>query len=381
MDVVARRYDGGWRDSFVLACGASPATSTPLQLAQEFTETEVAVRQVSDVYSMWHTNRAFVHRDWTTVDTLRDNLIRYRPIVLHISSHAAEFEILLAKASATSQHQSLSLHQLRNIVTVLRNDIVPYPEVIVLNCCCTQAVAEALANVRSPTSPNHGPFVIGTRRIVHDERAVAFTREFYRSLASGSSLGEAFELAQATSDDGVYFLQSGGRGINDLETAKNYHIPPKDSTIFPFPNWYRRERNCYALLVRGARRPLTFATYHFIGESSGHSVAAAGMEFTLADLPPVGAEQIAGFGTEADAFLQQAPRRGVSGKSMNARYFLNHLRAITGERRGPCLFAHFQGKVYYEHMGAWREYASASNFDCRTRDPDPVRWRDVLPFE
>ena len=42
------------RDSFVLACWVSPATSTALQLAQEFAQTEKAGREVTHPDSMWH---------------------------------------------------------------------------------------------------------------------------------------------------------------------------------------------------------------------------------------------------------------------------------------------------------------------------------------
>jgi hypothetical protein len=46
-----------------------------------------------------HRRRALILHTWSTVESLRTDLVEYRPLVLHISSHASEYEIILAEVS------------------------------------------------------------------------------------------------------------------------------------------------------------------------------------------------------------------------------------------------------------------------------------------
>lgn len=288
----------------------------------------------------------------------------------------------LTQNSAEDQHRSLKLRDFKNLITLLRKDTIPYPEVIVLNCCYTEAIAEELADIRTDTSPKHGPFVIGTKLELGDKRAVSFSKEFYVMLACGKSLGEAFAFAQDDSVDGVYFLSSGGRGTNDIEViddidvAKEYYLPSQNYMIIPIPPWCGWERKQYVQLVKGACRPLRFATFKFKCGSMHETVTVAGMEYELDQLPSVGAEQITHFWGEADQLLGQTPRPSVPDADDNARYFVNHLRAIKGTKPGPCLFACYGGTVYYEKEGGWIRYTKTDNFNFHCKDP--VKWTEAL---
>ncbi|ADV25441.1 Hypothetical Protein CGB_M0100C [Cryptococcus gattii WM276] len=285
----------------------------------------------------------------------------------------------LTQNSAEDQHRSLKLKDFRNLITLLRDDTIPYPEVIVLNCCYTEAIAKELADIKTNASPKHGPFVIGTKFELRDKRAVSFSKEFYKMLACGKSLGKAFEFAQDDLVDGVYFLSSGGRGTNDIEVAKEYYLPPHNYIIIPIPPWKGWEREQYVRLVKGASQPLRFATFKFTGGSMNETVKVAGMEYKLDQLPSVEAEQIFRFGGEADQLLGQTPRPSVPDADNDARYFVNHLRAIKGTQRGPCLFACQHGKIYYEKEGRWIKYLKADNFVFRHNDP--VKWGEESESE
>lgn len=281
----------------------------------------------------------------------------------------------LTQRAPENQHMALKLKDFKNLITLLRNDTIPYPEVIVLNCCYTEAIAKELADIRTATSPGHGPFVIGTKLELGDQSAVNFSKQFYQWLASGKSLGQAFEFAQDDSVDGVYFLSSGGRATNDiddLEVAKEYYLPPQNYMIIPIPPSCGWERKQYEKLVKGACRPLRFATFQCIGGGMHETVTVAGMEYKLDQLPSVGKEEISGFGGEADQLLGQKPRPRVPGADKDTQYFVNHLRAIKGIVRGPCLFACSHGDVYYEENGSWIKYLKTDNFTCRQNDP--VKW-------
>lgn len=289
----------------------------------------------------------------------------------------------LTQNSAEDQHRSLKLKDFKNLITLLRKDTIPYPEVIVLNCCYTEAIAKELADIRTDTSPNYGPFVIGTKLELGDKRAVSFSKEFYVMLACGKSLGEAFAFAQDDSVDGVYFLSSAGRGTNndievidDIDVAKEYYLPSQNYMIIPIPPWCGWERKQYVQLVKGACRPLRFATFKFKCGSMHETVTVAGMEYGLDQLPNVGAEQITHFWGEADQLLGQTPRPCVPGADKDARYFVNHLRAIKGTKRGPCLFACHHSIVYYEEKGEWIKYLNVDNFVFRHNDP--VKWTEAL---
>ncbi|KIR50743.1 hypothetical protein I315_06785 [Cryptococcus gattii Ru294] len=288
----------------------------------------------------------------------------------------------LTQDSPDSQHQPLKLEEFKSLISFLRNDTIPYPEVIVLNCCYTGAIARALADIRTNASPNHGPFVIGTKLELGDKKARSFSKDFYKMLTWGKSLGEAFEFARDKSVNEVYFLSSGGRGTNgievidDLEVAKEYYLPPHNYMIIPIPPRYGWERKQYVQLVKGARQPLRFATFKFTGGNMNETVTGAGMEYKLDQLPSVGAEQITHFSGEADQLLGQAPRPRVPGAEDNALYFVNHLRAIKGTRRGPCLFACYHGIVYYEKEGRWIKYLKADNIVFYLKDP--VKWGEEL---
>lgn len=285
----------------------------------------------------------------------------------------------LRQEPAEDQHRSLKLQEFKNLITFLRKDTIPYPEVIVLNCCYTEAIAKELAGIRTDTSPKHGPFVIGTKLELRDERALSFSKNFYQMLAYGKSLGEAFDFVQDDSVNSVYCLSSGGRGTNDLEVAKKYYLPPQNYMIIPIPPWYGTQRNQYVQLAKGARQPLRFATFKFKCRSMNENVIVAGMEYKLDQLPGVGAECIFHFGGEADQLLGQMPRPSVPDADKAARYFVNHLRAIKGTLRGPCLFACYEGSVYYEEEGRWIKYPETDNFSFHHKDP--VKWREELQSE
>jgi len=264
------------------------------------------------------------------------------------------------------------------VLKVLRGSTIPYPEVVVLNGCFTEDIAKELADIRTGSSPDHGPFVIGTTMKVYDYRAVNFTKVFYRTLAVGQSLGTAFELARASADHQAYFLHSGGRGPSDFEAANKYFVPPDDYMIIPIPTRYGSVPRRYELLVTGARFPLTFARFRFTGENSREPIVAMGMEFNLDQLPLVGAEDIS---AEANHFLAQEPRHGVPNAVNKARYFVNHLRAITSIRRGACIFACYGAAVYYEQKGEWIKYSSAGHLVADLRR-DPVEWgRELKELE
>jgi hypothetical protein len=57
---------------------------------------------------------------------------------------------------------------------------------VILNACFTEPQAEAIAE--------HIDFVIGTRREIGDDTAIAFSLGFYQALGAGRSIEDAFNL-------------------------------------------------------------------------------------------------------------------------------------------------------------------------------------------
>ena len=63
------------------------------------------------------------------------------------------------------------------------------PRVVVLNACFTPAQAKAIVE--------HVAYVIGTRRDIGDDTAMAFSVGFYQALGAGRTIEEAFQLGCA----------------------------------------------------------------------------------------------------------------------------------------------------------------------------------------
>jgi hypothetical protein len=115
-------------------------------------------------------------------DDLIQALNETRPQVVHFSGHGRADGLVLV--GDDGRPRSVSVDALVHLFGVFGGDV----RVVVLSACHSYAQAEAI--VRSVGC------VIGTRGPLQDEAAVAFDASFYRAIAFGRPVGEAFEQAK-----------------------------------------------------------------------------------------------------------------------------------------------------------------------------------------
>lgn len=116
-------------------------------------------------------------------DDLIQALNEIRPQVVHFSGHGRRNGLVLASADGTRAHTA-DAAALKQLFEVFRGDI----RVVFLNACLSLPQAEAIADVVG--------CAIGTRGTISDTAAVTFGASFYRAIAFGKSVQEAYEQAR-----------------------------------------------------------------------------------------------------------------------------------------------------------------------------------------
>jgi hypothetical protein len=162
----------------ILFLGASPTDVHPLRLGEEVREIEAEIQAASmrdsfELESQWAVRPA----------DLMKALLHFQPHIVHFSGHGSKNEeiILEDKDGGSSP---VDKQTLIGLFKVLKDNI----RIVVLNSCYSQPQAEALSEVID--------YTVGTSQAVKDKSAVAFAAAFYRALAYGRSVHEAFELAK-----------------------------------------------------------------------------------------------------------------------------------------------------------------------------------------
>lgn len=107
-----------------------------------------------------------------------------QPNIVHFSGHGEGdggilFEDVQGRAKPVSAEALASVFRM----------FTHYVKVVVLNACFSEPQAEAIAA--------HVDYVIGTREAIGDDVAIAFSIGFYRALAAGRSVADAFQLGCA----------------------------------------------------------------------------------------------------------------------------------------------------------------------------------------
>lgn len=160
----------------VLFLAANPVDSTRLRLDVEIREIDQAL-QKSKYRDYFELN----HHHAVRVTDLQEYLLRHEPDIIHFSGHGAESsELVFENVSGLSQ--VVPVRALKNLFRTLKGSI----RCVVLNACYSKYQAEAIAN--------HIDCVIGMSNSIGDESAISFSTAFYRALAFGKNMKEAFDL-------------------------------------------------------------------------------------------------------------------------------------------------------------------------------------------
>jgi hypothetical protein len=115
-------------------------------------------------------------------DDLLQGLNETLPRVVHFSGHGTSEGLVLVGMDGRARHASAAA--LEELFRIFRGDI----RVVVLNACLSLPQAQAIAAVVG--------CAIGTRKEISDQAAITFGAAFYRALAFGHSVQNAFKQAR-----------------------------------------------------------------------------------------------------------------------------------------------------------------------------------------
>ena len=115
----------------------------------------------------------------------RDDLIKYlnkyKPHIVHFSGHGTETTGEIILEDNTGAPETVSTEEMRALFKTLKGNI----RLVVLNACYSKKQAEAIVE--------NIDCAVGMSSEIKDSSAIEFVSSFYRALAFGVSVWEAFE--------------------------------------------------------------------------------------------------------------------------------------------------------------------------------------------
>lgn len=175
-----------------------------VRLEEELSEIDekIQVATFKDAFS-------FISRSSVKVSDLRPLLLRYRPHIIHFSGHGQPSGEITVEDEA-GEIRPLGVDELTGILRAIKDKI----RLVVFNVCHSEINAEAASAVFD--------YALGMKGEIDDESAIVFPGSFYRTLAFGRSVKEAFEAAKedlrvkglAGADVPVLMI---GEGVNESE--------------------------------------------------------------------------------------------------------------------------------------------------------------------
>lgn len=161
----------------VLFLAANPVDQPSLALEQESQRLHQVFREYPS------SGLALMKQHATSVKELQKLLLENRPTIVHFSGHGNEnSEILLENDNG--QSQTVPFGALNQLFSLVQNDV----NCVILNACYSAPQAQAIAM--------YIKCVIGISNVICDSSAVSFAESFYRAIALGRSVKDAFELGR-----------------------------------------------------------------------------------------------------------------------------------------------------------------------------------------
>jgi hypothetical protein len=159
----------------ILFVAANPKATARLMLDEEIREIE------NKLLAADYRDRVELKSAWAArPDDLLQAFNRYRPHIVHFSGHGSpDGQIVLTDNNG--REKPVSTQSLQALFTTLKDNI----RVVMLNACYSRAQAQAIASVID--------CAIGMSDSIVDRAAIAFAASFYRAIAFGRSVQEAFE--------------------------------------------------------------------------------------------------------------------------------------------------------------------------------------------
>ena len=193
----------------ILVLSANPEDTGLLRLGEE---TREIVEKIEDGS---HREAFEVIHHWAPkLNDLQRLLLRHQPHIVHFSGHRSlAKEVILEDDSDKSKR--VSNDALAALFGVLKDNV----HLIFFDACFSKAQAEALSE--------NIDYIVGTHNIVGDRAAIAFAATFYRALAVGRSVREAFELGKSE------LMLMGITGEEKTEFFVREGADPDEPFLFP----------------------------------------------------------------------------------------------------------------------------------------------------
>jgi hypothetical protein len=119
------------------------------------------------------------------LDNLHQDIIRFRPQIIHFAGHAGDEGLCFR-----DKNQQIKLVMATKLAGILEMAAEDGLRVVVLNACSTSSQCDGIASkVES---------VIAMRGLVGDDEAISFSRSFYYALGMGKPVANAFNSALAS---------------------------------------------------------------------------------------------------------------------------------------------------------------------------------------
>ncbi len=190
----------------ILFLAANPAGTGSLQLDEEHRAISLKIRQ-----SEYRDNLELTSVWAVRPDDLLHALNEHRPDIVHFSGHGSSTGELIC-VDNTGKAKPISTKALKSLFEVLKDNI----RLVVLNACYSRHQAQTIKDVVG--------CVIGMNSAIGDQAAILFASSFYRAIAYGRSIKEAFQ-------QGIVSLQL--EDIPEEHTPELAHSPQADpSSIF-----------------------------------------------------------------------------------------------------------------------------------------------------
>ncbi len=162
----------------ILFLASNPEQTAYLNLTKEVEEIDQKVRS-SEFRDKLRLEKHFEQKP----GDLQENLLRYKPTIVHFSGHGDSTGELLVM-DTNGRPKVVSVEAFKLLFSTLTDNI----RVILLNACYSKEQAAAISDVID--------FVIGMNLPISDDAAIVFSAAFYRAIGYGRTIQQAFDSAR-----------------------------------------------------------------------------------------------------------------------------------------------------------------------------------------
>lgn len=162
----------------ILFLSANPDQTDKLDLIKEYNTIDHKLRSAAEKGTFNLEQRHDISIKW-----LIEELLNYKPQILHFSGHGSEKSALIFKNENTGEIEEVPQTALSEVFRVLGKNI----DLVFLNACYSEQQARAIAKYVN--------CVIGMSDAIPDDTAIEFASTFYSSLGFGKNIQDAFDLA------------------------------------------------------------------------------------------------------------------------------------------------------------------------------------------